>query len=104
MTKPGVISAIERGTLSEVIDTEGGYRGRRLLWYEMEEMARAGIRGRGGVRGGRVKCAGKIMVEAWVHIFCNSLNFIFSSRTANTPARWSMARSVSRPTKPVPPA
>lgn len=41
MSKPGVISAIERGALSEVIDTEGGYRGRRLLRHEVEEMARA---------------------------------------------------------------
>lgn len=41
MSKPGVIRAINRGVLSEVIDTECVYRGRRLLRDDVEEMARA---------------------------------------------------------------
>ena len=41
ISKPGVISAIERGVLSEVIDTEGGYHERRrLLRHEVEQLAR----------------------------------------------------------------
>ena len=38
MTKPGVISAIERGVLTEIVDMERGYRGRRLLRKEVETM------------------------------------------------------------------
>lgn len=41
MSKPGVIRAIDRGVLSEVIDTECVYRGRRLLRDDVEEMVRA---------------------------------------------------------------
>lgn len=40
MKKSGVIRAIERGVLTEIVDTEEGYRGRRLLRSECEAYAR----------------------------------------------------------------
>lgn len=41
MSMPGVIRAIERGSLTEIVDDAAGYHGRRLLLRsEVEKMAR----------------------------------------------------------------
>jgi hypothetical protein len=42
LTSPGLIRAVERGQLTEIIDTDAGYHGRRLLLREEVERFRHG--------------------------------------------------------------